>query len=771
MKNGGLFLLSASALYTVALLSYPMAADAEINYPTPDSIDARYVAQGDLKSTSQLKMEPTVYRPRASLGPFYQTHTDVFGLYDLFLPYTIDSKTIVFADGRYYERGGNSWEYNAGLGLREITPDGKLLWTVYGFYDDRGTRFGNTFNQLTFGADFQTQKWYFNTNAYVPVGKRQAFVSQFNTAFLCSNNTRICYARGIERSMGGWDAETGYDIWRGLRGYVGMYVFSAKRVTTAIGPNLRLEYNIRNKFGKIVLITNWRDDALSGSVWYAGARLDVTLGKLPPNVGLERKMTSFIRRDLNVEMSSDGNGSNAASTESVRVLRNDFDAQETQVALVNTAAGLTLASITPRDNIIGVQGTITTAAATNLNTNQILEGGVFRFMAEGQQFQVQVGQNGGMSRGGATGFPLITVGTAATVGQNVTIENMSFNSTGALSNLTDYIVNHTASAFTIGNFVFRSNRSTTAGNLVSIDLGVTNISETGSVLVQGNSFTGTGTAGTSDFIRLINGGLGSRVNVIVDGNTFLSTVNVGILSARTLSNGILNLTITNNVLTNAAIDAGAGNGGPTVEIIGGSTPSNSLNVTEITNNTLTNTLGGVSGTNALLFTNSVTVGSITGNVLSGNGLGGGGVGTLRVNTLSTGNFVVTGPVSGNTFTATDALGIAFNVSVTGLGGSATFSGGIFNNTFTSTGTDFNTFTFTSVTVPPVGLGTITMVGFYNNTFTPGFTAGSAIVTNLGGTGFNNFFVGNGFAGTVFNLAAANGIFPADVTSAGTTNIR
>ncbi len=304
MKNGFL-LLGASALCILVLTSLPVAS----------------LAGGPVKHKVSMAVKQFNYMPRFSAGPFYQTGSNSFGLYDLFVPFTINSKSLIFVDGRYIDRG-NTWEYNLGAGFRNITNSGNFLWTLYSFYDNRRTRFSNYFGQITVGADLQTEKWYFNTNGYIPVGKKQQFVDTFNTAFLCSNNSRICYARGIEKSMGGWDAEVGRDIFWGFKGYVGMHVFARQGVQTVIGPNLRLQYNIERQdqkrvfyvFNKIALIANWRDDQLVGSSWYAGVRFDIGIGSEPRKIGLERKMTSFIRRDLNVEMSSDGTGNKADLT-------------------------------------------------------------------------------------------------------------------------------------------------------------------------------------------------------------------------------------------------------------------------------------------------------------------------------------------------------------------------------------------------------------------------------------------------------------------------
>ena len=716
-------------------------------------------AQGDLKS-SQMLVEKTIYRPRASLGPFYQTHAGAFGLFDIFLPYTFDSKSILFVDGRYYERG-NSREYNVGLGVRQITSDSEYLWTAYLFYDNRKTRFSNNFGQVTIGGDFQTGKWYFNTNGYIPVGKRDAFVSSFNAAFLCQDNTRICYGRGVERSMGGWDAEAGYDIWRGLRGYAGMYVFAADRVKTAVGPNFRLQYDITARhnrllrmFDKIALIANWRDDQLAGSVWYAGARFDITLGKRPPDVGFERRMTSFIRRDLNVEMSSDGSGSNAAATEPVRILRNDFDDQETQVALVSSAADLAAAAGDARDNIIGPNGTITTAAVTNLQTNQILEGGVFSFTREGTNFSVQVGQNGGMSRGGAAGFDLIGIGSAATIGQNVTVENMNFNNAGA--GAADFVIDHAASANTIGTVVIRGNTQNTAGNFMSILLGAANVTDNASVLIQGNSLTNVGVAAGS-IIGVSGGGAGSSLNVNFDSNLITSTVvtngSVGFGAGAT---GIVNVSMTNNNMTVAvvagfsALNVSAGGAGSSVNLI------------TATGNTVTSTSA---LTSALFLAGNVNVsGDIANNTLASNPNGQGGV--LQVSAFTETAVNINGSIRNNVITNLGAVATTagINLSTPLTTQSISVNGGIINNTIITNGARGIS------TATSAGVNVIIVQGLFGNIIT-GFAVNQAIFTNAVGAGTNNLYIGNGFAGSNANLGLANnGLAVLDMTLNATTNV-
>ncbi len=740
--------------------NHHVASDSHFKAEKLENIADLAPAQGDLKSV-YVTLKKTKYRPRASLGPFYQTGNSAFGLYDLFVPFTLNSKSIIFVDGRYIDRG-NTMEYNVGTGFRNIIDSGKLLWTLYAFYDDRKTRFSNNFGQVTIGADFQTEKWYFNTNGYIPVGKREAFLPQFNTAFLCENNTRICYARGREKSMGGWDAEAGYDIWPGLKAYVGMYVFAAGGVKTAVGPNLRLQYDITAPhsrvlyiFDKIAIIANWRDDQLAGSVWYAGARFDITLGERPPDVGLERRMTSFIRRDLNVEMSSDGSGIGEV-TESAKILRNTFDNEETQVALVSTAGDLAAAAGDARDNIIGVDGTITTAAVTNLQTNQILEGGVFSFIREGTNFSAQVGRDGTMTRGGVAGFNLIGIGTGASVGQNVTVENMNFNNAGAAG--ADFVIGHAASANTVGRVIVRGNTQNSAGNFLSIGLGAANVTDNASILIQGNRITNAGTVG-GGIIGVTNGGPGSNLSVIVDSNVITSAVVVSNAVNLLIGQAGLNTaTVTNN---NIAVELTGGIGIGAVDV-GAPVAGNSAYVTEITGNTIVVT--GANNSALRLLGNTSVLGNIANNTMSSDPNTAEGV--LLITTSGRDMVNVQGSISNNVLTVLGADVNDAGIQIGGVGAgneSVSVGGGILNNTINANGSRG------IITIAGAASSTVQIFGFFGNTIN-NFAANEAIITNFGGVGTTNISLHNGTTGSAANLAAANGLVIVNITTNLTTDI-
>ncbi len=772
VKNG-IAILSASSLCTLALTLFPVASmaasgqnsDYMSHFATQPSVQKR-------NHSVRLPVKPSVqnpgymsrfvirsldfkYMPRFSVGPFYQTGNSSFGLYDIFVPFTMNSKSILFVDGRYIDRG-NTWESNIGVGFRKITKSRNLLWTLYSFYDNRRTRFSNYFGQVTVGADFQTEKWYFNTNGYIPVGKKQQFVDAFNTASLCNGNTRICYARGIEKSMGGWDAEVGRDFFRGLKGYAGMYVFAREGVETAIGPNLRLQYDIEHQdqkrvfhlFNKIALIANWRDDQLVGSSWYAGVRFDIGIGPEPRLVDLERKMTSFVRRDLNIEMSSDGSGSNAALTQPIKILTNDFDGQETQVALTTPGildGPLTAIVNNPRNNIVGVVGAAATLASDkDMRTNQILEGGVFSFTREGANFSVQVGQNGAFPLG-ASGFT-IDVGTGPTVGQNVTIENMAFSDTNGAP-VTPLV--GTAATFLnpIGTLTIRNNTDTGLRTFVSIGRSAVT---TEVIIISGNTISGQVNPARPP-VQIIghSNATGGSETVIIDGNTITPAGPVtAIILVGAGGFGVTHPTLLVSVTNNTLTTTGVGIANASLDLRG---LTGILTVSDLRGNTITNT--GV-GSTALGVQNNVTFqGNINNNAFSSNPAAAEGVLDFRA-AVANSSLHVVGAITGNTITNVGGLAGERAVSLQALlGASSVVVGGGFVGNTINAGAGRGVETVTGA-----GVGSVVLGAFNNNTFTLGFEGGRAISTNFGTSGTTSFSIGGGAtAGTVAALEAANGL--------------
>lgn len=750
MKQG--FVLANLAVICAALLvaSPVIAADYGMHQfkklPAPKNTDV-----------SPLDMTNFSYDSRASVGPFYQSHQNTFGLFDLFVPYTFNPHSILFADGRLVWRGVSS-EYNVGFGMRNITSSSKYLWTLYSFYDYRITRFGNGFNQITVGADFQTEKWYVNANGYIPVGKSTGYVDQFNTAYLCNDNTRICYARGIEKSMNGVDFEVGRDFTRDFTAYVGGYYFFRSGVTTAAGPKIRLQYNIQHQdqsrvfyiFEKIALLVDWRDDNLVGSSWYAGARFDFSIGPPQHYYGLERKMRSYVKRDINVEMSSDGTSNNATLTEPIRILRNTFDDQETQVALT-TSGSIVADAATARNNIIGVVGTLTPGADILPSTNQVLEGGEYSFIRQDTEFKVQIGNAGHLEMGANS----IDVASAAAVGQNVTIENLQINSTAAIG----AIATKTSAANSIGALQVLNNTANGTGNFVVL-------APTGgtadSVAIEDNVISNAGTAPISITGDTGGGSLSATVsyNTITTAGAAADR-GIAIIGAA----GTTTVAMTNNTVTTQGTGTNAA-----VSLVG---TAGSITVSgNFSNNTLTDSAA--TGRALFAIDNVTFSGNISENVLKGTTVGTGGVLSLQADAAGA-TLTVSGHIRLNTITDLSAAGadriVALNDSTAGNANKRiTITGGFRDNSLISSGgTAGGLYTETTNATDNVTIGT----RFDNNSFSnTGAAAGILLNDTAASLGTTTVTIGKGGAGTHAALASANGLAAAavPVTGNGTVTI-
>ncbi len=434
----------------------------------------------------------------------------------------------------------------------------------------------------------------------------------------------------------------------------------------------------------------------------------------------------------------------------MRILTNDFDGLETQVALVTTPAGIIAAAVNARNNILGVVGTITPGANVVPSTNQFIEGGVFSFTRDGANFSVQVGQNGVLTLAGNS----IDVGSAATVGQNVTIENMVLNSTG----VSGAIATRTGTIFPLGTLTIRNNAATTAGRFLVLAPTIVN---TDTVIVSGNTITGA----TAISIQITGNAapLGS-LSVALDGNSI--TPGAGFTAIFLFGAGGFGATaptfrasVTNNTLTTtgggfaASLLLSAGFG--TITITG-----------NVSGNTITNT--GVGSIAFRALDSVIFQGNISNNVFTADAAAAGfGVMDLQANTIQ--SLHVLGAVTGNTITNSAGGGATdrtVRLAATGGGGSTVIDGGFVGNTVTVVGAaGIGVATLTGLAVGSVVLG-----AFNGNTFT-NFVGGGAISTNIVGSGVTAISIGGGaVAGTVAALETANGLVPGAITSVAATII-
>lgn len=689
----------------------------------------------------------TYYKPRFTLGPFYDTQVSAFGLYDLFIPLATSEKTIVFLDGRYLQNKGPTHEGNYGMGFRHILSGNKSLIGAYGFYDRRRSTLGNYFQQLTFGGEYKRESWSLVANAYIPVGKTSYFDDGLDFASLVPAASgpfqNIAFRRGQEKAMTGGDLLGGVYIPRthGLRLYLGGFVYAASGVQTAAGPIVHGEYNIHRTDGKrvlalfnrIYLVADYQHDDLRGSVWFAGARFDIMLGHQQELVGIQKRMQDFVRRDLAIESGPNSKGA-------TQLLKN---ADGSLVTVQVTSSALTGSAA----NVIGVSGAINNGTNTvTLTDGQTITGGNYSFIGDGHPYNLMIGSSGSISTTAAAAGPTITF-TAANLTGTTTIENITLSSASTAGG-TGVIANNFANA--VGSIIIRN--------------------------VTANE-TGTTSAYAIDFRTAAAAGANTN-NISISGSTITSNTGGLNFAVRAATNVMSASLASNSITTNASgtanrpIDFFADNSG-------------TLTVGNVTGNTI---LGQNAGINTVRFiatnlagangTINVT-GSFSGNTLTNTG--GGAESALLVTSsdggvAAAGTYAITftGAISNNTFNSNGTNPVVFFNANNTSGAPVITStitlnntSGLTNNTITSTNAGAGSFPVSVVTAnAALETANITINNFFSNTITTGGTAtGINVDETAVGTSNLTINVGNGATG----LSASNGGAVVTTTGAPTYN--
>ncbi len=236
---------------------------------------------------------------------------------DMFVPLWQSPENLVFTHLRLFDRTGKPFEGNAHFGYRHLAPEREHLYGIYGAFDRKRTDFGNYFNQLTFGVEGWFRNLFIGGNYYQPIGETSRLIGLTDvTAELdrIQNNIWINRSNLYEKSMGGGDAEVGYELVKGLVGYIGGYYFSAKDTTSICGPKARFTYDwsldngkrIFGVFDKLGLETGVQKDNPRGTTYYLNA--NIRMGLLPSKdgnlQGAARHMADLVRRDVDIVASN-----------------------------------------------------------------------------------------------------------------------------------------------------------------------------------------------------------------------------------------------------------------------------------------------------------------------------------------------------------------------------------------------------------------------------------------------------------------------------------
>ncbi len=169
-----------------------------------------------------------------------------YGTVSLMLPFAQSEDSLLFADIRTVVSDQDSFEGNAGLGIRKIAGH-DAIFGAYGFFDTRLSAYDNVFQQATFGAEMIGEHFEVRGNVYRPVGEdKKLAYDNGASAFISGNNFMIQDGRIYERALKGFDVEIGHSfpVLENARGYIGYYNFHNDGVTDVSGYRARVETDI-----------------------------------------------------------------------------------------------------------------------------------------------------------------------------------------------------------------------------------------------------------------------------------------------------------------------------------------------------------------------------------------------------------------------------------------------------------------------------------------------------------------------------------------------
>lgn len=251
---------------------------------------------------------------------------------ELFVPLQQDHNSLLFADIRAMFDGDNNKEGNLGLGFRQL--EGDYLWGAYGFFDRRKSENDAYHSQATFGAELLTENWDFRVNGYAPLTGTQT-LSGFGggpTSLQIQGNNVLQLGGGgaIEKGMGGFDAEVGYQLLPGLRAFAGGYAFRASGVPDVDGFRGRFQYDVNDY---LRLGVEYQNDDVRGTNRYAEIRVRIPFGANAKNdvKGLRKRMAEPVIRDIDIVTSM-------KKTEGGGKIKNPDTGQDQEIWYVDNSA-------------------------------------------------------------------------------------------------------------------------------------------------------------------------------------------------------------------------------------------------------------------------------------------------------------------------------------------------------------------------------------------------------------------------------------------------
>lgn len=271
-------------------------------------------AIADSKWQSVVEIEGRMNSDRSILSP------------KLLLPLSQTSDSMLFADIRLRLDDNDSEEYNLGLGFRRIQGD--WIFGGYGFIDYLSSANGFEYWQATGGVEALSETWEARMNAYLPESTKHSTGGGGGLVIDGGGNFGI--AGGLqERALPGVDAEVGYRLPVNsvdLTLFGGFYYFDASGFEKVAGPKARAEMTFDNRTFRpmpegmeLTFGVQYQNDGPREGTTTALAELRIPFGgsNAPAKRTLEKRMTDFIERDIDIIAAKGGAGSTTPATATI----------------------------------------------------------------------------------------------------------------------------------------------------------------------------------------------------------------------------------------------------------------------------------------------------------------------------------------------------------------------------------------------------------------------------------------------------------------------
>lgn len=236
---------------------------------------------------------------------------------DLFQPFLRTDERLMFFDVRIGNDLHKNYEYNLGLGFREMASS-RLINGFYAYLDGKRSPNRNLFHNITTGYELLFSAFEARINAYIPIGRRSYKLKEITHTHdnLIENKLthKVINNNIYEKSFGGFDIEIGgavpYLPQANL--YATYYRFMASGMDAIDGVRVRGTWEI-NKYFSMEASADFGKK--NNHAKYIGFKITIPFGEpVEKPSALERKMVSLPTRDIDIP-SAEGQNSEVISHE------------------------------------------------------------------------------------------------------------------------------------------------------------------------------------------------------------------------------------------------------------------------------------------------------------------------------------------------------------------------------------------------------------------------------------------------------------------------